>query len=45
MIIGTLCFIIKNGKVLLARKKRGFGKGKWNGTGGKVKSNERVKKL
>lgn len=43
MIIGTLCFIVKNGKVLLAMKKRGLGKGKWNGTGGKAESNEKVK--
>jgi len=43
MIIGTLCFIVKNGKVLLGMKKRGFGKDKWDGAGGKVKSNEKVK--
>lgn len=38
----TLCFLIKknNGKkeLLLAMKKRGFGKNKWNGVGGKFDS-------
>lgn len=32
----TLCFLLKDNKVLLAMKKRGFGVGKWNGVGGKV---------
>lgn len=36
----TLCFLIKNDQVLLAMKKRGFGVGKWNGVGGKLKENE-----
>lgn len=31
----TLCLLIKDDKILLAMKKRGFGVGKWNGTGGK----------
>ena len=31
----SLCVIIKQGKILLAMKKRGFGAGKWNGPGGK----------
>lgn len=31
----TLCLLLKDGHVLLAMKKRGFGIGKWNGTGGK----------
>ncbi|MCX6718484.1 MAG: 8-oxo-dGTP diphosphatase [Candidatus Staskawiczbacteria bacterium] len=31
----TLCLLIKNDKILLAMKKRGFGAGRWNGTGGK----------
>ena len=37
MKIASLCFIIdfNNKKVLLAMKKTGFGKGKWNGVGGK----------
>jgi len=33
----TLCYILGNGKVLLGMKKRGFGEGKWNGYGGKVR--------
>ncbi len=36
----TLSFLIKDGEVLLALKKRGFGVGKWNGTGGKPNDNE-----
>ena len=36
MIQATLCLLIKEGKVLLAMKKRGFGAGKWNGVGGKL---------
>ncbi len=36
----TLCFCIKDDKVLLAMKKRGFGSGKWNGYGGKVQADE-----
>jgi hypothetical protein len=31
----TLLFLIKDQKILLAMKKRGFGKGRWNGVGGK----------
>ena len=43
----TLCFLIKENKnkitdIFLAMKKRGFGKGRWNGTGGKVKSSETI---
>ena len=38
----TLCLLIKNNKVLLAMKKRGFGVGRWNGTGGKVKEGEEI---
>ena len=33
----NLCFLLKDGKVLLGMKKRGFGAGKWNGFGGKLK--------
>ncbi len=36
----TLGFLIKEDKVLLAMKKRGFGVGKWNGVGGKLEMNE-----
>lgn len=36
----TLCFLLRETdagqEVLLAMKKRGFGRGKWNGAGGKV---------
>ncbi|MBU3934778.1 8-oxo-dGTP diphosphatase [Patescibacteria group bacterium] len=32
----TLCLFVKNDKILLAMKKRGFGVGKWNGVGGKI---------
>lgn len=41
----TLCFIVRDNptsQVLLGMKKRGFGKGKWNGLGGKVAPNESV---
>ena len=31
----TLCLLLKEGEVLLAMKKRGFGMGRWNGAGGK----------
>ena len=34
----TICLLRKNDEVLLAMKKRGFGVGKWNGVGGKVKA-------
>ncbi len=36
----TLLVIRKNGKILLAKKKRGFGAGKFNGVGGKLEANE-----
>ena len=36
----TLLIIKKENKILLARKKRGFGLGKWNGIGGKIEENE-----
>ncbi|TSC94167.1 MAG: putative NUDIX hydrolase [Parcubacteria group bacterium Licking1014_1] len=32
----TLCLLIKGNEILLAMKKRGFGVGRWNGTGGKL---------
>lgn len=31
----TLCLLLKEDEILLAMKKRGFGKGRWNGAGGK----------
>lgn len=36
----NLCFILKNGELLLIRKKRGFGAGKINGPGGKIEPGE-----
>lgn len=36
----TLCYPTKDGKILLAMKKRGFGEGKWNGPGGKLQKGE-----
>jgi len=43
MKIANICYIVnKKGKVLLQHKSRGFGKGKWNGPGGKVEPNETI---
>ena len=41
----NLVFLIKPAEkqILLAMKKRGFGVGKWNGVGGKLKDDETVK--
>jgi 8-oxo-dGTP diphosphatase len=36
----NLCFIVKDGRILLIRKKRGLGAGKINGPGGKVEPGE-----
>ena len=36
----TLCLLIKENKILLAMKKRGFGAEKYNGVGGKIKKGE-----
>ena len=33
----TLLFLVKDGDVLLGMKRKGFGMGKWNGFGGKLK--------
>ncbi|XP_065066218.1 oxidized purine nucleoside triphosphate hydrolase-like isoform X2 [Rhopilema esculentum] len=38
----TLVMIMRNNKLLLGMKKRGFGKGRWNGFGGKVQEGERL---
>ncbi len=38
----TVCFLVKDGSVLLGMKKRGFGKGNFLGIGGKVESNETI---
>lgn len=43
MVDATLCFIIREGSpshVLLGKKKRGFGAGKFNGIGGKLAPDE-----
>lgn len=42
MLKTTLNFLIKDNQILLAMKKRGFGQGKWNGVGGKVRVGEAV---
>ena len=39
----TLCYIVKNGKILLIRKKQGFGAGKLNAPGGKINDGESLK--
>ena len=39
----TLCFLIRGSNILLAKKKRGFGEGKWNGAGGKVERGETIR--
>jgi len=39
----TLCLVYQPPKILLGMKKRGFGVGRWNGFGGKVKDGETVK--
>jgi len=36
----TLCFIVKAGRILLIRKKRGLGAGKINGPGGRIEPGE-----
>ena len=36
----NLCFIVKDGRVMLIRKKRGLGAGKINGPGGKLEPGE-----
>ena len=38
----TLCFLVKGERILLARKREGFGAGRWNGVGGKVEPGESV---
>ena len=40
MRICTLGFLFKEGKIILAKKKRKIGVGKWNGYGGKVEEGE-----
>lgn len=38
----TILFLRRDGEILLAMKKRGFGAGKWNGVGGKVEQGETI---
>lgn len=38
----TLLLIIKDNKIMLAKKKKGFGKGKYNGVGGKLEEGESI---
>jgi 8-oxo-dGTP diphosphatase/2-hydroxy-dATP diphosphatase len=38
----TLVMVCRNSEILLGMKKRGFGKGKWNGFGGKVELEENI---
>lgn len=38
----TLVMIMKDNRLLLGMKKRGFGKGRWNGFGGKVQGGETI---
>ena len=38
----TLCIPIKDNRVLLGMKKRGFGSGRWNGFGGKMEEEETI---
>lgn len=38
----TLLFLVKDGQILLAMKKRGFGAGLWNGAGGKIEQGESI---
>ncbi len=39
---GTLCLVANGEKILLGMKKDGFGRGRWNGFGGKVKNGETI---
>lgn len=43
MKLTTLCYVVRGDEVLLAMKKRGFGEGMWNGSGGKVAPGETIK--
>ncbi len=38
----TLCLVTEEDRILLGYKKRGLGKGLWNGFGGKVESGESI---
>lgn len=38
----SLLFLLREGEILLAMKKRGFGQGRWNGVGGKPEPGETI---
>lgn len=38
----NLCYLVKGEEILLAMKKKGFGKSKWNGFGGKLNPGETI---
>lgn len=38
----TLAYLLRDGEICLAMKKRGFGEGNWNGYGGKIESEETI---
>ncbi len=40
--ICTLLLLVRDGRILLAMKKRGFGSGRYNGVGGKITSGETI---
>lgn len=40
--IFTICVVRQGKQILLGLKKRGFGMGRWNGFGGKVKKGEKI---
>ncbi len=40
MIEATLCFVVRDGRVLLIEKRRGLGEGWYNGPGGKLEGDE-----
>ena len=42
--ISTICLITKDNKILLGKKKRGLGKGYWNGLGGRLEKGESIKR-
>lgn len=41
-VIATLCVVHNNTYILLGKKKKGLGTGKWNGFGGRVEKNESI---
>lgn len=41
-LVTTLCIIHQHPRILLGMKKRGFGAGRWNGFGGKIKDGESI---